>query len=229
MCTKWSTYSIPGINNLCQQLFPERNKRTLKFSHAPTSNDKASLNVERMLQCISNHRLFHNTEENNGLWNFLCSQKASSEQAHDLLNFREIGQAGFGSFVLAKLLNGPSTVAPVRRKTFTISQAERRRVKEVDKEAKMNQRYLKKTVMWLAEHGGEGADLESLLGPPSATPRALMDKDGLPYKGTKSSTTTYFERHYTNPHVVINSGWVPHVPNSNMSTRSPACYKSPSR
>ena len=205
------------VNNLTQQLFPERDKRTLKFSHSPTSKDKkTSLNVERMLEAISNHGLFHSAEENNGLWNFLQSQKASSEQAHDLLKFREIGQTGYEAFILSKLLNIPSTAAPVRRKrlnTFTTSQAERRRVKQVDKEAKISQRYLKKTVVWLAEHGGEGADLNTLLGPPSPTPRALMDNDGLPYKGTKSSTTAYLERRYTNPPVIINSlptGWIPH-------------------
>ena len=205
------------VNNLTQQLFPERDKRTLKFSHSPTSKDKkTSLNVERMLEAISNHGLFHSAEENNGLSNFLQSQKASSEQAHDLLKFREIGQTGYEAFILSKLLNIPSTAAPVRRKrlnTFTTSQAERRRVKQVDKEAKISQRYLKKTVVWLAEHGGEGADLNTLLGPPSPTPRALMDNDGLPYKGTKSSTTAYLERRYTNPPVIINSlptGWIPH-------------------
>lgn len=65
----------------------------------------------------------------------------------------------------------------------------------------------------MCEHGGEGADLESLFGPTSPTPRALMDKNAFHYKGTKSSTTTYFERRYTNPPIVVNSlptDWIPH-------------------
>ena len=43
--------------------------------------------------------------------------------------------------------------------------------------------------------------------------RALMDSDGLPYKGTKSYTTTYLERRYTTPPVIVNTlptGWLPH-------------------
>ena len=51
-----------------------------------------------------------------------------------------------------------------------------------------------------------------LLGPPSPTPRALMDSNGLSYKGTKSSTTTYLEWRYTNSPVIINTlppGWIP--------------------
>ena len=50
-------------------------------------------------------------------------------------------------------------------------------MKLVDKKAKKSQHYLKKAVMWLAEHGGEGADLESLLGPPSPT----LPTDWIPY------------------------------------------------
>ena len=116
------------VNNLSHQLFPERELRTLKFSHAPTS----------MVAAISNHGLFHNTEENSGFWNFLESQKGSAEQAHDHFNFREIGQVGYESFILTKLLK--STATPVRRKrlnTFTVSQAKKCRVKQVDREAKI--------------------------------------------------------------------------------------------
>ena len=205
------------VNNLSQQLFPERKERTAMFSHSPTSKDKkSSLNVERMLEVISKHGLFHDKEENQGLWNFIKQLKATSEQAHDLLHFRAIGQSGYEEYIQSKLLNSPSTAAGVRRKrlnTFSTSLAEKRRIKQVDKEAKISQRYLKKTVVWLAEHGGEGAELETLLGPPSPTPRALMDSTGLPYKGTKSSTTAYLERRYTNPAIISNTfptGWIPH-------------------
>ena len=58
-----------------------------------------------MLVAISSHGLFHNAKKNNGLWNFLELQKATGEQSHDLLNFREISQVGYETFVLTKLLN----------------------------------------------------------------------------------------------------------------------------
>ena len=66
--------------------------------------------------------------------------------------------------------------------------------------------------MWLAEHEGKRADLDTLLGLPSSTPRPI-GKDELPYKGTKSSTTAYFERRYSNPSAIIHPlpvGWIPH-------------------
>ena len=81
------------VNNLIQQLFPERNKDKKRFSYMPTSKDKkATQNTKRMLDAICTHALFNNAEENKGLWNILLQQKASSEQACDLLRFREIGQ-----------------------------------------------------------------------------------------------------------------------------------------
>lgn len=60
----------------------------------------------------------------------------------------------------------------------------------------------------------EGRDLETLLGPPSLKPRARMDNNGLPYKGTKSSTTAFLERRYRNPPIIFNGlphGWTPHA------------------
>ena len=65
---------------------------------------------------------------------------------------------------------------------------------------------------WLAERGSEGVDLETLLGPPSPLPRALIDANGLPYKGTKSTSTTYLQRRYKHPPIIIQelpAGWIP--------------------
>ncbi len=195
------------INNLTEQLFRERKERTIKFSHKPTSKDKkGETNIRRMLDAIAAHGMFHNQDENRGLWNFLESKKANSEQTDDLLQFRSIGQAAFEDYVHSTLLKQLSTAAPVRRKrlcAFATSQAEKRRVKQVEKEAKLSQRYLKRAMVWLAENGSEGVDLETLLGPPSPVPRALIDGNGLPYKGTKSTTTTYLQRRYTHPSIII--------------------------
>lgn len=141
------------VNNFHQQLLPERTKSTKAFSYHPISEDrKTAVNVERIIEVIANHGLFHREDQNAGLCNVFIGLKATNEQAHDMLNFRPFGQAGFEAFVESKLLNVPSTAAPVCRKrlcTFSSSPAQKRKVKEADKEAKISQRYLRKAVTWM--------------------------------------------------------------------------------
>ncbi len=109
-------------------------------------------------------------------------------------------------------LSSTRALVPVRRKrlcTFSTTQAEKRRVKHVEKEAKVTQ---PNPALWLAEDGGEGTDLETLLGPPSPVP--IIDSNGFPYKGTKSNTTTYLQRQYTQPSIILQElpqGWVSDV------------------
>ncbi len=92
--------------------------------------------------------------------------------------------------------------------------AEKWKVKLVDREDKLSQRYMRRMVAWVAEHGTEGTDLNALLGTISPIPRALVGGDGLPYKGTKSNTTTCLKHRYSEPPVIsdiLPSGWVPDV------------------
>ncbi len=207
------------VNNLIDQLFPERKTHALKFSHRPTSQDKkAHANAECMLKAITDHGMFHSDSINKGLWNFLRSIQASPEQAHDLLTFRSVGQAAFCCYIQTKLLKKKSTDAPVRKKrlrTFSMSQVEKRKVKLVDREEKLSQKYMRRMVAWVAEHGTDGTDLNALLGPISPIPRALVGGDGLPYKGTKSNTTACLKHRYSDEPPVVSdilpSGWVPDV------------------
>ena len=68
------------INNLTEQLFPEKKDHTTKFSHRPTSKDKeAETNIQRMLDAIAAHGMFHSEGENRGLWNFLESKQTVSK------------------------------------------------------------------------------------------------------------------------------------------------------
>ena len=67
-----------------------------------------------------------------GLNNFLQNKKATPEQSHDLLNFRDIGQTAFENYVSSKLLKLTSTNASVRKKrlyTFTQTKSAKLRVK----------------------------------------------------------------------------------------------------
>ncbi len=135
------------LNNFTDQLFPERKDRTVGFSHKPTSKDEAAnTNVEKMVETISGHGMFHTETENEGLWNIFESRQATAEQTHDLMNLREIGQTAMDNYISCTVLKKPSTEAPVRKKrlvTFTQTKVAKQRVKQVERERKLMQKYLR--------------------------------------------------------------------------------------
>ena len=104
--------------------------------------------------------------------------------------------------------------APVRKKrllTFT-DKLTKKRIKLVEKERRLTQRYLKHQLAWINEHGIDGTSLDGLLGPVTLLPRALMDGNDLPYKGPKSSKTGYIGKRYASFDVISNkfpNNWVP--------------------
>ena len=136
--------------------------------------------------------MFEKEPTNKGLWNIFEKKEATPEQAHDLLNFRSIGQQAFEHSVKYRLLKDVSTEAPVRLKrltTFTTTPVEKKRIKLAEKERKISQRFLKRQLAWATENNI--IPTQSMLGPISSFPQALMDRNGLPYKSSKSSTTDY--------------------------------------
>ena len=99
--------------------------------------------------------IYEQENTNQGLWNIFEKKKATTEQAHDLLHFRSIGQETFENLVKYRLLKDPSTNAPMRMKrlnTFTIIPTQKQRVKLVEKERKLSQRFLKRQLTWATEN-----------------------------------------------------------------------------
>lgn len=84
----------------------------------------------------------------------------------------------------------------------------------MEHERKINQRYFKRQLARMSEKGVQNLDFDNLLGPISPLPRALIGKDGLPYKATKSSTTEYFKKRYSTVKLIrqnLSPQWVPHT------------------
>ena len=103
------------VNNFPEQLFSERVNTTNHFSHRPTSQDrKTAVNVNCMLEVVAKHGLFHSEDKSVGLCNPFKNVRETGEQSHGMLNFRQISQACYEVYIKSKLLNVPSTTAPVR-------------------------------------------------------------------------------------------------------------------
>ena len=205
-------YRSACMHNLKEQLFPERSERKSVF-HAPSSQDrKRDENIEKMINEIGKKNM-----QVSALWNFFEGKKATPEQEHDLLNFRQIGQESFDNYVSTRIIGLPSTNAPNRRKrlvTFSVTRVQKQRVKLVERERRLSERYLKKQLAWISEKGTEHVNVGDLLGPISPLPRALIGEDSLPYKSNKSNATQYLRKRYSELCIVIEHPphqWVPHV------------------
>ena len=211
--SNYLSFRATCVENLKKQLFPECEKSTQEFSHSPTSKHrKRDANIQNMLDAIKSKSML-----TSGLNNFLELKQATPEQAHDLLNFRKIGEEALESFISTKILGLTSTTVPTRRKrlcTFSVTQTQKRRVKLVEHERKLSQHFLKRQLAWISERGPKDIDLDSLFGPISSLPRALIGKDGLPYKASKSTTTEFLRKRYSTLPIIIQSlphQWIPNT------------------
>ena len=92
----------------------------------------------KMRLLIAEHEIFTTTsEKNRGVINFFTKQQATPEQAHDLLNARQIGEQGYLNYVKYHLLQLPSVETPIQCKqllTMAPARATKRRLSQQQRE-----------------------------------------------------------------------------------------------
>ena len=199
------------LNNLKHHLaMDEKTPKTLPVS---TSRDRtAEGNIQSMLDLMEECDMLPTSPDNLGLLNNLSNTPATPEQAHDLLTFRKIGQAEFEAHVNYRILRTPSTDAPRRRKrlqTFTSTKATRKKLKQIDRDRKIQQMCMKKQLVMLARGKQLPQDCGSNFIP---RPCALVAADGVPTKGNKSKATDFFETCYKQVGVIVSAfpnSWTP--------------------
>ena len=113
LCTKC-------LQNLRNQIFPEENDH--KADTTPTSflttiaNDKkTATSVRAQISAIKSAGLLQIIQSNRGLINLFSKKKATHEQEHDLLSFRDIGTAEFEKYISYYVLQ-QATIPLCRRK-----------------------------------------------------------------------------------------------------------------
>ena len=208
-----------AIKNLETQLFPEHKhvsviKPITTIHTKEVSSTKLEMNVRsQMLQLEKATSLTLNSPEKS-LCHLFQQKQPSPEQIHDLINFRKIGQTEYERRVEYFVLRNPSVKAPKRRKrlySFTERRATKRKVSEIERERKLKIECWKKRVAFASKTGTNvNTSYEQCL----ELPRAIATSKGDPVKGTKSTTTTVYEKSYTNasPAIIITAypqGWVP--------------------
>ena len=149
-----------------------------------------------MMFAINSKSQFPLPEENRGLYNPFRSKLANSQQSHDMLNFRQIGQKEFLNRVEFFILKQPSVKAPNRRQrlqTFSEQQKNSKRISQLERDKQLILTAMKRKIQYSNKTGKPierpGEQLSQL-------PLAICDHDGNPLKGQKSYMTTSFESRY---------------------------------
>lgn len=126
----------------------------------------------------------------------LSGQLATPEQEKDLLSFWEAGFEQFKSKVKYFVLKEPSADVPQRKVkllTYTMSRTRKKKIKMIEKERKIVNKCLRRSLAW---NSRVGSDHQQLGGQYLELPRAISDPHGKPHKGTKSYTTKWLENRY---------------------------------
>ncbi len=136
------TYSTTVLDNFRKQLYPEKQKEQHRKSLLSTqSTDRAfNNNVKAQMRQMKDKALFEVTSINRGLINPMTGVHASSEQEHDLLNFRYIGQREYLSRIASVILQQPSATVPNRKRrlvTFSDNKKKGQRISQLERDRRL--------------------------------------------------------------------------------------------
>ena len=130
------------------------------------------------------------------LKHFVTGQVAECQLRHDMMNFRDIGQATYRNHVEYKYLSNRSTKFKHLRKnlkSFTDNRVKKKWHNVAERQRRLVQTCIKKTLVFSftpGQHTQRGA--QQFLN----IPRAIADPNGIPCKGVKANTTKVLERRY---------------------------------
>lgn len=163
----------------------------------------ANSNVAKMVDLIDTKHVLSTDDTDSTLANKFTGISAMPDQQHDLLAFRQIGQAEFENHIECRILRKPSAQPPSRLKklkTFTISKDTKQKAKQINREKKIIETCTQKQLA-LCRSGQPNTTLNP---PYIPLPRALVNEDGQPHKANKASPTNFFKNRYKEASVVIN-------------------------
>ena len=205
-------YRTKAIENLKQQLFPESTAKYKPIEGAISNqcNDiKFMHNVQAQMKLIEEKCLFDTQCENRGLVNPFTDKKATTEQRHDLLSFREIGEREFLLRIASILLKQPSVKTPNRKRhllTFSEKKVNTRRISQLERDKRLIMTAMRKKIQHsVRTRRPIERPNEQLTEYPLA-----ISKDGKPLKGSKSYTTNSLEARYKATQVFLEQlSWQP--------------------
>ena len=166
--------------------------------HTTKNTKKSGENIQAMKELLSeSDTLPKQLSGLKVLRNGFTDTNATSAQQLDLLNFRTIGQTDFDSYVEHVYLrtgNPKASVKLHRLKTFTTSSKNvtKHQFAKLQAEKTHVTQCLKKRLLHCESTKAHNIPHEQYL----ELPRAIADINGIPQKGQKSVTTTFFQKKY---------------------------------
>ena len=162
------------------------------FSRAMKSVD----NINAMLQSIRSSNLLPLQNPPNAvLRNEFTKEVATTDQQYSLLNYRKLGQEDLDAHiknVYLKLSSAKPVSHRLKLETFGSKKEPKTSAKSLIKEKELVTKCLKNRLLWANSNPNNELQLEQYL----ELPRAIADHNGLPNKGSKSTSTTFFEKRY---------------------------------
>ena len=166
-----------------------------------------------MLDTIDEVKLFPTSfSSNRGLVNVFSGQKATPQQMHDLLNFRQIGIEHLQQYIKFHILKHPSSNVPTRKHrllTMAVHKYEsKKRFCQRERELKQVTKCLRQRLAWCNR---TGQTYDPSVEQYSAFPCAICDENGAPRKSSKAIWTDKMEKRYSNQTCQINRQCMPVV------------------
>ena len=186
------------LENLIFQVLPTITEQKDELIEAFISQKSVDIetqkNIERQIKCLNEHALFSNIKTE--LRNPFTQVELSKEQAHDLMNFRHIGQRQFLLRIKAVVLKQPSVKAPNRKnnlKTFTEKKRNSRQISKLEKDKQLVLSAMRRKMSFSKRTGQPIHELEEQL---IELPLAICDSNENTNKGQKSYSTKHYEARY---------------------------------
>ena len=153
-------------------------------------------NIKLYKQKAIESRAFQCEEQaNNNIRKLFSETYADAQQHHDLMNFHEEGKSIVRDFIKCSYFKDSSVKISLRRrnlKTFHVKKNTKKAMKSVERDQNLLVKCYKRMLAFSKRNKTPIDDIGQLL----ELPRAIAQDSGLPYKGNKAFTTTFYESRY---------------------------------
>lgn len=214
-------YRIKLSSSFLSQIFPlgQKTNETKTIISKDAGIIKKEEIIVAMVATIAEHHLLPaNVTSDRGLVNVFNRQQATTEQAHDMLNFRKIGNESTEVYIKHHIIgvSSASNTTTIRRKKLLTMSSNFKKGKRGTAKERESDRVIKCLQRRLAWCNHTGNSFNSEEEQYSIYPRALASESGIPHKGSKAKWTDKLQTRYCNsiPSVFCNalrSEWVPQV------------------